>query len=152
MEEAKDLKKEEDNARLLAGLCYVPVMLVNLIAILYVLLANKGGKYARFHAVQALFFLIAYAVVIQLIMIPGYAGMVGIFDKMSKMSGTGGGASFEGTEFMEAWTGMMLVTIPAMLLGLVFLVVSIYLAVKVASGTDIRIPFIGDIAGRFVSG
>jgi len=63
MPESPELSQEEKNGRLLAALCYIPFFLINIIAMLYVLVGHKGGKFARFHAIQSIFLLVAYIVV-----------------------------------------------------------------------------------------
>lgn len=137
MEEAAPAK--EDNTRLIAGLCYVPFLFINIIAIAYVLITGKGGRFAKFHALQSLFFYIAYTILVIVLEIPILFMMGNAFTKF------GPGSSAQ--DFFSIWGNMFTIMIPMMLIGLIFLVASIYLAVMAFLGKETRIPVIS----RFVS-
>ncbi len=104
-------------------MCYVPVFFINIIAIIIVLVTGKGGKTAKFHAVQGILFFVALVVASALLMLP--------FSIMEKFMAKGG---FLG--------------IPEMLIGFAALIVSIYVAVMVFTGKEMKLPFIGEIAEK----
>lgn len=116
---------KKDEARLLAGLCYVPVFFINIIAIIIVLVTGKGGKYGKFHAAQGILFFVALVVASVLLMLP--------FSIMEKFMPKGG---FLG--------------IPELLIGVAALLVSLYVAMMVFTGKEMRLPFIGEVAEKAV--
>ena len=123
----------------LAGLCYIPILFINILVPLYVLITGKGGRFAKFHAVQALILGVVYFVAAQLVMIPYYIAFGSLYASIFS------GKAMNAATF-SSMGGMFLMMIPVMLLGVAFLVYSIYLAVKAFGGAEVRVPVIGKYA------
>lgn len=125
----------------LAGLCYIPILFINIIVPLYVLLSGKGGKFAKFHAVQALIMYVAYFVAVQLVMIPYYLAFGSLYAGIFTGKQVGAAA-------LSSMGGMFLMMIPTMLLGVAFLAYSIFLAIKAFGGNEVRVPIIWKYAAK----
>jgi len=123
----------------LAGLCYIPVAFINVLVPLYVLITGKGGRFAKFHAVQALLMYVAYFILIQLVMIPYYLAFGTIYADLFA-------GKQVGTAALSSMSGMFVMMIPTMLLFIGFLVYSVYLAIKAFGGNEIQVPVIGKYA------
>jgi uncharacterized membrane protein len=123
----------------LAGLCYIPILFINILVPLYVLITGKGGRFAKFHAVQALLMYVAYFILVQLVMIPYYLAFGSIYADL--FSG-----KQVGTAALSSMGGMFVMMIPTMLLFVGFLIYSIYLAVKAFGGNEAQVPVIGKYA------
>jgi len=132
--------EEEQNGKLLAGLCYVPISPINLVAILYVLLANKGGKYARFHAVQSMLLILVFSIISLLIQLPFMLAFAKLFTNFP----------FSPADFQAAWAQAFAFMVPLMVFGIVFFLVFFYFAIQAFQGKSFRIPVITDLAGRVV--
>jgi hypothetical protein len=141
-------KKSDSN--ILAGLCYVPFLLINFIAIGYVLLAKKGGKHAKYHALQSLFLNICWMFVgtalVLLVFIPQS------MEKMGTLQQKFLAASEEQKNLVMigAMTDYYAGMVPFLALSIVPLAVFLLLAILVAMGKDIRIPVLGSFINRFV--
>lgn len=134
-------KSTEIDPKTLAGLCYIPFLLINILVPLYVLLSGKGGRFAKFHAAQALLLAVVYFILMQIVMIPYYLAFGSLYASIF----TGKAASMAALGSMG---GMFMLMIPSMLLGVAFLVYSIYLAIKAFGGSEIRVPVVGKYAEK----
>jgi uncharacterized membrane protein len=140
MPEVPELNEDEKNARMLAGACYVPFFLINVVAILYVLLGRKGGSYARFHALQSLFLAITWFVVMTAVQIPVMFLFMKTWATMFTAN-TGNPATMQ--VFTNLWVQMWLIMLPLMVLGLGFLVLELVFAFWAYGGKRFMIPILG---------
>jgi len=61
---AAPAKSSGDDQKLIAALCYIPIMAIGFIVSLFVLLTEKKeNKFLKFHAIQALFLMIVGGIV-----------------------------------------------------------------------------------------
>jgi len=137
-------KAEEDkDARLYAALSYFPVTIIGLIVSLYVIFTKKGGKYARFHAIQALGVITAIFVIglvaQSILFVAILPGMSNSLIRADKDSVTNPFAMMIGV-----WAAML----PILLLGAFWFVLLTFLAYKAYTGKGIKLPLIGDIAEK----
>ncbi|VVB56754.1 Uncharacterised protein [uncultured archaeon] len=146
------MAKEEDHSRLLAGLCYVPFALINLVVILYVLLANKGGKYAKYHALQGLALLLALFVLNMLFsvffLLPMMQNLMTTQIQLAQSLKDNSTAA--ATAPIQVMGQMYMAMLPMMLFGLGVLAIGLALTVAVALGKDVRIPILKGFLMRFV--
>jgi uncharacterized membrane protein len=134
-------KSAEISPKTLAGLCYMPFLLINVLVPLYVLLTGKGGRFAKFHAAQALLMYVAYFILMQLIMIPYYLAFGTIYADLFTGKQVGAAA-------LSSMGSMFALMVPSMLFGVAFLLYSIYLAIKAFGGADVHVPVIGKYAEK----
>jgi uncharacterized membrane protein len=130
----------DGDGRLLAGLCYLPFFLINIVAILYVLLSKKGGGYAKYHALQALLVFITIFVVSAILEIPV------MFIFFSTWMGFWTSPQGSATGFSR----MFLFMIPLMIFSVAMLLVYLYFAYLAYSGKRFRIPLISSFVDRMV--
>ncbi len=142
MSEETELPKEDKNSNLLAALCYLPIALINIIAILYVLFASKKeDKYARFHALQAIMCYVIFIVISSIL------NAVLFFPSMTKASFFGPQATAKAMSDNAANIFSMMV--PALLMLLVFIVIFVIFAGLALTGKKFKLPIIGDIAEKY---
>jgi len=147
--------KEEKDSHLLAGLCYVPFMMINLIVILYVLLAKKGGEYAKYHALQGMTVLIvlffAWALIWLTFAMPMMQKQMNLQAKILQTASENSTATdLRMQEIRTESFGIFSLMIPIMAMGLFVMVALLALAVFVGIGKDIRIPILKGFLMRFV--
>ncbi|MFH0927369.1 MAG: hypothetical protein V1822_02210 [Candidatus Micrarchaeota archaeon] len=135
------MARDDEHSKLLAGLCYFSFVMVNLIFSIYVLITKKGGRYARFHAVQAL---CIFGLKMVLGMLFGFVFGIVIAGVMQMPPGsTAPSGLFAGfgilSIFILAYVAFFVV---------VFLL-EILLTILVATGRDIRLPLISKIADKY---
>ena len=143
---------EEDNgsSKLIAGLCYLPLLCINLIAIGYVLLGKNGDKYAKFHALQglclfAVWFFIGMALFV-LIWIPQSMDKMATFQqKLVDAQGAQNTTAIT-SAMSEYYSGML----PAFAISFIPMLLFLLLAFLVAIGKDIQIPVLKEFVYRFV--
>ncbi len=129
------LSAEEKEAREYGALCYFPVALINIIAIVLVIFQKKGGKFARFHAFQSIalyILLIVWSMGLNILV------MVLVFGSLL----TGSAAAFFGSFLLM----FLLIFIGVLVPMLGFLAV----AVQVWSGKDVRLPYIAKFVDKYV--
>ena len=140
--------KDKSDSRILAGLCYVPFMLVNIVAILYILIKKGDDKFAKFHALQALALFILLFIAMQAVMITVYLPLM--TQQMKAMAGTlKSGGSANGMAVFSSMFAVYAQMIPFMLAGLLVIVAFIAIGVLVALGRDIRVPILAGFVSRF---
>ncbi|MEM2137746.1 MAG: hypothetical protein QW568_01540 [Candidatus Anstonellaceae archaeon] len=143
MAESAPKTEEEKDSRLYAALSYFPVTIIGLIVSLYVIFTKKGGKYARFHAIQALIVIAAIFVIglaVQSILFAAVLpGMAGSWIKAGKDSATNPFAMI-----INVWAAML----PILLLGVVWFVLLTFLAYKAYTGKGVKLPLIGEFAEK----
>ena len=132
--------EEDKDSRLFAGLCYIPVCIINLIMIAYVLLAKKGGKYARYHALQGLGVFLVIFVMTMIVQLPFM--LIYMSSWFSMMSSP--------AKFASNFANLFLIMIPMMILGLVTLAVYLVFAYWAFTGKKFRIPIISNQVDRMV--
>lgn len=131
---------EDKDSRMLSGLCYIPFLLINFIAIAYVLITKKGGKYARYHALQALFFFIAIFIVSIIIEIPIMVFL--IWSWINFLSNP--------IQAESGFLNIFVIIIPVMILSLLLLLVYLYFAFLAFSGKRFRLPLISNQVDKLV--
>ena len=129
---------DEKHSKLVAGLCYIPIFMINIIAIIYSIFVKKDDKYAKFHALQALSLFILQMVVVFLIMIP--LQFLGVFAL----------SSIEMSEDIAPVIAIMIMSVVFLLVFLLVLLVEIAIGIMVANGKDIRLPILAKFVQRFV--
>ncbi len=135
---------DEEQGRTVAALCYIPLFLINIIAIIYALLVKKDDRYARFHAIQGLAILLVMMVVNIIIQIPVMLiwsiHMSDFFSQPTEFF----------SNFFVIWQRMFLLMIPMTIVYVVYLLVSIYFAYMALQGKRFRIPLITRAIEGFV--
>jgi uncharacterized membrane protein len=144
MAEINAVSEEDKDADLLAGLCYVPVLMISILAPLYVLLAKKGGQYARFHAIQSLCLTAVILVVNSVLAIVFMLSFPMIFFSAVPAHGT----AVAPDAFMKTWSSMMLGMIPLAAVSALVLIMEFFLAYKAYIGKGVRLPLIAGLAER----
>ncbi|MCX6769222.1 MAG: hypothetical protein NT051_00900 [Candidatus Micrarchaeota archaeon] len=147
--------KDESDAHLLAGLGYIPIMMLNLIIPLYILLAKKGGEYAKYHALQsislwAIWFVLCMAISIPLMftMLDAQKTMMADVYAMTQTNTT---AVHEGmVRVYDMDSKFYLPVILLICLGFGVIIAWFALAILVATGKDIRLPILSGFLTRFV--
>lgn len=142
--------EDEKDANILAGLCYIPFCGLNLILILYVLLAKKGGQYAKFHALQGLFISIGYAILMMIVYIPFMYFFFKSFEEIPVVVETGKNFMQVWSGFMNIWLRSMMIMIPMMLIGILYLIASIVLAIMAFQRKVVRVPLVAGIVDKIV--
>lgn len=135
---------EDSNSKLLAGLCYIPLFLIDVIVALYVLLVKKDDKYARFNAVQGLILVVVYFIAILIIEIPLMFIFSSTFFNFRAIGNS--------NSFFESWwqlmSKMMMFMIPIIIIQLLFLFFSLYLGYRAFTGKPVRIPVLASMAEK----
>jgi len=137
--------------KLLAMLSHLSIFLGGVILPIIIWATQKDkSKFVRFHSLQAIFFHIAYVVIIVffaivfvgIMLVSGFG--LGIFDASNTDAGEG----------MSAFVAIMMVVIYGGIFLLIFLGIGygIFLAVKAYKGDLIKIPVIGNIVYKKVYG
>ena len=140
---------DKSNSRLLAGLCYVPFMLINVFAILYILVKKGDDKYAKFHALQALALFIALFIATQVVMIAVFLPTMA--QQMRAMeSAYGANGKDIGPGVFSSMFAAYAQMIPFMLAGLLIVIAFLIVGVLVATGRDIRVPVLSGLIGRIM--
>jgi uncharacterized membrane protein len=154
-ENAEAPKKEEEPSRMLSALCYVPILFVNWICILYILIVKKEWKTGKFHAAQGAVLAIAYFALMLVVGILAYLVLVfvfvGNFIELGKTASETGGASVADI-FLPMYGSLFAAFLPLMLAQAAYVIYSLYIAFKVFSGKNPRIPKIGKFAEGILSG
>ncbi len=145
------MKKDDENSKLMAGLCYVPFGLINIIAILYILLAKKGGPYAKYHALQGLalqLVILVFSMVFMFaFMFPAMQNMALTQDQFVQSANNSTVHSAQSAQFIKntlAYIG------PIFIYSFGIFFVELALAVSVALGKDIRFPMVRGLLERLV--
>ncbi|VVB56764.1 Uncharacterised protein [uncultured archaeon] len=129
------LSEAEKEARQFAALCYVPVMLINFAAMFFVFFEKKGGKYARFHALQSLALTLIIVISVVVLNVVVIAGVMAGF-----MSGN-----------LLALVGVWALTmVAAFALVFIPLVALVVIAIRVWGGHDVRLPLIAKYVDGFM--
>lgn len=135
------MTENDKDANLLAGLCYIPFALINIIVILYVLLAKKGGKFARFHALQSLFTLLV------IVVISGIVNLVFFFPTFLNFY-----ANFftlqSSEAFMATWVQMFSMMLIPLAISILFMLVFIIFTMLAFMGKKFRIPLIANLVDK----
>jgi uncharacterized membrane protein len=126
-------------APMLAGLCYLPVPIINVIVPFYVIMARKGGSYAEFHAKQSLL-LGAVLIVLNLM---ASAALVLLLPQPFSIMAEPGPDSFFGLLPLAAAMAPLLAAFQA-----IASVFCIFLGYKAYVKQGVRIPIIADFCGR----
>lgn len=135
------------DANLLAGLCYVPLFGLSIIVSIYVILAKKGGKYAKFHALQSLLLMAVLFVVFMPLQILMMSSMFGGTPQLENKKLT----EAETVQWMMDFNAKMLqAALPMFVLSFLVLVFDFYLAYRAFVGSGVRLPVIAGLAKRFV--
>jgi uncharacterized membrane protein len=144
-----DIFGKDRYAPMLAGLCYLPIPVINIIVPFYVIMARKGGHYAAFHAKQSLL-LGAVLIVLNLVV---SAAFVLIFLQMfapapiaAQDGAAGPEAFFSILPFMEAMAP------PLAAFQALAAVFCIFLGYKAYVKQGISIPVIADFCGKEIAG
>jgi uncharacterized membrane protein len=145
---AENVQNKDKDSNLLAGLCYIPVFLINIIAILYVLLAKKGGQFAKFHALQGLFLAIVYFIFIMIIELPFFIVFFKSFSAMQGAFFAGGDPVDMRNQIMAEQTRVFVYMIPAMILGFLYFIGSLVLAFIAFSGKKFRLPVLARLVDK----
>lgn len=124
-------KYEKEDA-VMAALCYFPFLL-NFLMPLYILLGKKGGKFAKFHALQGfsiavLVFVIMF--VLQMLLLPSQLGALANMGNMNN--------------FQAVWGQTVAAMLPLQILNLVYILAMLYVTYIVYSGKEFAIPQIMD--------
>ena len=148
-------EKIGSDERIMAGLCYIPFMLINVFASLYILIGKKGGKYARYHALQGISVAVALFLVgmafWSVYALPMMQKQLEIQSKILGMQGQGKNAtSAASQEFLRAYSDIMASMLPFMFFGLLVLGCELGMAIFVGLGRDLRIPVLGGFLMRFL--
>jgi len=145
------MEKDDDNSRLMAGLCYVPFMLIDVIAILYILFAKKGGPYAKYHALQGLSVFILVSMVSMVFML---AFMFPLMQNMAQTQAqfiqSANNSSVRAAQSLQFMTGMYSAMLPMFGVTFAMLFIQLALAVLVAMGKDIRVPVLRGFLEKLV--
>jgi uncharacterized membrane protein len=112
-----------------ALLCYLPICSINLIYSIIVLVVEKDNRLVRFHAFQSLLLIAAC-----------FVAIVGI----AVVGGILGGVT-------GSFTISMLFTLVMWVIGLAFLGAAIFMCVKAYSGSQFKLPVIGDMAEKWAN-
>ncbi len=137
---------QKSNSNLLAGLCYVPFLLINIIFIVYVLVKEKDDRYARYHALQSLCLNAIYLVVGMVVMVLFFAQF---FNSMMAYQQQMLGASSPAAT-SQAFRSYLSVFLPIWAVGMVVVILFLVMAVLVALGKDVRLPILRGFVERFV--
>jgi uncharacterized membrane protein len=142
MSEETEIQKEDKNSNLLAALCYLPIAMINVIVILYILLASKKeDKYARFHALQAIMCYLIFIVISSIL------NAILFFPSMTKASFFGSQATAKAMS--ENAANIVSMTVPALLMLLVFIFIFVIFAGLALTGKKFKLPIIGNIAEKY---
>lgn len=143
METKPILPGKDKDETLFAGLCYIPFLAINLIMSIYILATGKGGRYARFHAIQGLGLFVALFVVGLLFQ----ALLMGLFFfNISSIQSVDNPAAGFGRMFFSIWA----MAIPIVCFTLAWLVSILYLAFRAFSGKGVELPFLAKFARKYV--
>jgi uncharacterized membrane protein len=141
-----ELDAEEKNSRLLSALAYVQLIFpINLLIALFIIFTKKTDKFARFHALQSLFLIIAYLVALAPFMIMFLYFWASAFFSFWNITSPQGMENY----FMN-WVLAFIPGLIGGLMGLVMLVLTSYLAVTAYSGKIVKVPFVWSLAERFL--
>ena len=157
---AKDARTVPENAdkekdeRMLSGLCYIPIFLLNVIVPVYVLIVKKDMKNARYHALQALSIAILFFIVQMLgsfwmiSQIGGY--MLGLQNASIAVNAQNATASAQTQQFFTLWSSMMITMLPLLVFSLIYFLINIVFAVCAFVGKGIRVPVLAGMIDKTV--
>ncbi len=119
-----------NDQKLIAGLCYIPILFIGLLASLYVILTEKKqDKFLAFHAWQSIILTVVCIVVVPAVMI-----IIFVLGAVLAM--------------VTAGLGGLLVPCISLPLGLVILIGFFILAYKAYMGEKYKLPMIGEFAEK----
>lgn len=129
---AAPAKSSGDDQKLIGALCYIPIMWVGFFVSLFVLLTEKKeNKFLKFHAIQALMFMIIGGVVFICVWI------VLVIVSMVLAAVTYG-------------IGGLCVMVVMLLMLLVYVVAFFFCAWKAYQGEEYELPLLGKFARKYV--
>lgn len=137
--------------RMMAMLSHLSILLGGIILPIILWATQKDkSKFVKYHALQAIFFHIAYVAILVIVII----GIVVI----ALISGAGFGALSKGHHSNDAALSVMMIILIVVFYGAIFISIfgamayEIYLAIKSYQGSYIKIPIIGKIIYKKVYG
>lgn len=129
--------EDEKHSKILAGLCYIPIMMIHIFAIIYILLTKSGGRYTKFHALQALAIF-----VIKIVIALGFVAIMIVLLSV--------GIGVQTQDIPLPVLASMAVSAVIVLFALGITIAEIVIGVMVATGRNVRLPILAKFVDKFV--